>query len=51
MFYSQINKTALSPELGEGEMYFITFHLEQKNVPTEEGTLTLRKRLVPPTAV
>lgn len=49
MFYSpqngQINKTALSPELCGGEMYFATFHLEQKNFPTDKGTFDPKKML------
>lgn len=49
MFYSpqnsQINKTAPSPELGGGKMYFVTFHLEQKNGPTDKGPFDPEKML------
>jgi hypothetical protein len=50
MFYnthnSQINKTALGgAKLAGGKMYFVTFHLEQKNFPTEKGTFDPEKML------
>lgn len=28
-----------------GEMYFVTFHLEQKNFPTDKGTFDPKKML------